>query len=114
MSGSGILDRLASVIRERARSRAESSYVARLLDGGHAAIAAKVAEESAELVEAAAERDAAHVAHEAADLLFHVFVLLENAGVAPGAVYDELERRFGTSGLAEKASRAARAGDDAC
>ncbi|MEZ4218103.1 MAG: phosphoribosyl-ATP diphosphatase [Myxococcota bacterium] len=125
MSSPEILDRLAAVIAERARARAGGapgaapSYVAKLLDGGHAAIAAKVREESAELVDAAAEGDAAHTAHEAADLLFHVWVLLAHAGVAPAAVFAELERRFGTSGLVEKASRAAggngaRSGGDAC
>ena len=106
MSGSDVLERLARVIQERHRERPPGSYVSSLFEGGHAAIGAKVREEAEELIEAAAAADAAHTAHEAADLLFHVLVLLEQAGVAPAAVFGELDRRFGTGGLEEKASRA--------
>jgi len=105
MVGSDVLDRVYAVIRKRARARPEGSYVVKLLDGGLAAIGAKVREESAELLEAAAERDPAHVAHEAADLLFHVWVLLGAVDVEPARVYAELEKRFGVGGLTEKASR---------
>ena len=69
------------------------------------AIAAKVQEESEELIEAAASGDRKATAHEAADLFFHAMVLLEHAGVGPEQVFAELEGRFGTSGLVEKASR---------
>ncbi len=105
MADPGILLRLAQVIEERVRERPADSYVVRLLDGGLEAIAAKIREESQELIDAAAGDDAEHTAHEAADLLFHVWVLLGRAGVAPERVFAELESRFGTSGLAEKAGR---------
>jgi phosphoribosyl-ATP pyrophosphohydrolase len=105
MAGAGILERLGAVIEQRRRERPDDSYVVQLLDGGHAAIAAKLREESEELIAAAAGDDAAHTAHEAADLLFHTFVLLAHAGVDAEAVYAQLEARFGTGGLAEKRSR---------
>src|SRR5262249_18010496 len=103
MVGSDVLDRVYAVIRERARERPAGSYVVQLLDGGVPGIGAKVREESAELLEAAAGRpDPAHVAHEAADLLFHVWVLLGALDVEPARIYAELERRFGVGGLTEK------------
>jgi phosphoribosyl-ATP pyrophosphohydrolase len=105
MAGPDILERLGAVIDQRRRERPAGSYVVQLLDGGSDAVAAKLREESEELIEAAAAGDAAHTAHEAADLLFHAWVLLAQAGVERGAVYAELERRFGTGGLEEKASR---------
>jgi phosphoribosyl-ATP pyrophosphohydrolase len=110
MAGSEILERLDAVIAERRGARPAGSYVVRLLDGGHDAIAAKVREESEELIEATGSRplDADHAAHEAADLLFHVLVLLAEAGVGTEAVFAELTRRFGTGGLDEKASRGRR------
>ena len=106
MAGSEILDQLAAVIGRRHREMPDGSYTSALFRKGHAAIAAKLREESDELIEAAAADDRAHTAHEAADLFFHALVLLELAGVEPASVYAELERRFGTSGLEEKASRA--------
>lgn len=105
MATSEILERLAEVIFQRHRERPEGSYVTTLLEGGSATIAAKVREESEELIEAAAADDRDHTAAEAADLLFHVFVLLAEAGVEPAAVYAELDRRFGTGGHVEKAAR---------
>jgi phosphoribosyl-ATP pyrophosphohydrolase len=108
MSGSDILERLARVLQARHRELPEDSYVSSLFEGGHAAIASKVREETEELIHAAVADDARHTVHEAADLLFHVLVLLENAGIAPSAVLDELERRFGTGGFEEKASRVRR------
>jgi len=105
MAGSDILERLAAVLKQRHQDRPEGSYLTTLFEGGHAAIASKVREESEELIDAATRLDVAHTVHEAADLLFHVLVLLENTGIAPSSVLEELERRFGTSGLDEKASR---------
>ena len=115
MASSEILGQLWSVIESRLRERPADSYVTSLFDGGSGAVAAKLREESGELIEAAEQLAAAapeaaaearaHVAHEAADLLFHTWVLLALAEVEPERVYAELERRFGTSGLAEKASR---------
>lgn len=111
MAEANILDRLFQVIRARGQERPEGSYVVSLLDGGQPAIAAKVREEAEELIEAAGSLDTDHIAREAADLLFHTWVLLASAGVEPEAVYSELTRRFGTGGLAEKASRASRGSD---
>jgi len=102
-----VLDRLFEVIAERARLRPEGSYVVKLLDGGLPAIAAKVREEADEVIEAAGAADSTHTAREAADVLFHLWVLLAHAGVEPGAVYAELEARFGVGGLQEKAARSA-------
>jgi len=105
MTGPEVLDRVYAVIRERVRERPEGSYVVQLLDGGIGAIGAKLREESGELVDAAGGGDAAQIAYEAADLLFHVFVLLGSVEVAPARVYEVLEKRFGIGGLAEKAAR---------
>jgi len=105
MASAKILEQLADVIAQRRRELPAGSYTTTLFQGGHAAIAAKLREESQELIEAAAGEDAAATAHEAADLLFHTLVLLEQAGVAPADVFAELERRFGTSGLDEKRAR---------
>lgn len=103
------LRRLETVIAQRrAMPPGSKSYVRTLLDGGVPAIGAKVTEEAAEVVEAAAEPGApgrAHLVREAADLAFHLLVLLAHQGVAWSEVESELARRFGTSGLDEKASR---------
>jgi phosphoribosyl-AMP cyclohydrolase / phosphoribosyl-ATP pyrophosphohydrolase len=100
-----VLARVADVIAERRRTRPEKSYVVSLLDAGLPKINAKIAEESRELIEALPEKDADHTAHEAADLIFHALVGLESAGVPLDAVFAQLRRRFGISGLDEKASR---------
>ncbi len=100
-----ILLELAEVIRRRQAERPERSYVVSLLDGGVDAIGAKLTEEAAEVVEAAREADTRHLIHEAADLLFHLWVMLGLREVAPEAVFAELRRRYGTSGIAEKESR---------
>jgi len=93
------------VIAKRRRERPEKSYVVSLLAAGFPKINAKLTEEAGELAEALPAGDKAHTAHEAADLLFHMLVGLEAAGVAPEAVFAELARRFGVSGIDEKASR---------
>lgn len=100
-----IVTRLADVIRERRGQPPEKSYVASLLSKGLPKINAKITEEAREVSEALVEGDRAHVAHEAADVLFHVMVGLEAAGVPVEDVLAELRRRFGTSGHVEKASR---------
>jgi phosphoribosyl-ATP pyrophosphohydrolase/phosphoribosyl-AMP cyclohydrolase len=100
-----VVARVAEVIAKRRRDRPEKSYVVSLLDAGWAKVNAKISEEAAELVEALPQGDAAHTAHEAADLMFHVLVGLEAAGVPPESVFAELRRRFGVSGIDEKASR---------
>ncbi len=100
-----ILDRLYEIITARRDERPEGSYVVQLLDAGWAAIAAKVREESEELVTAARDESDEAFAHEVADLLFHVWVMMANRELPPAAVYGELARRFGIGGLEEKASR---------
>jgi phosphoribosyl-AMP cyclohydrolase / phosphoribosyl-ATP pyrophosphohydrolase len=100
-----VLARVADVIAERRRRRPEKSYVVSLLDAGLSKINAKIAEESRELIEALPENDAAHTAHEAADLIFHALVGLESAGVPIDDVFAQLRKRFGISGIDEKASR---------
>jgi phosphoribosyl-ATP pyrophosphohydrolase/phosphoribosyl-AMP cyclohydrolase len=100
-----VVSRVADVIAKRRRERPEKSYVVSLLDAGMPKINGKIAEESRELTEALLETDAAHTAHEAADLIFHTLVGLEAAGIPVDAVFAELRRRFGISGIDEKASR---------
>ena len=101
-----IVARVAAIIARRKRERPEKSYVVSLLDAGFEKVNGKILEEARELCEALPEGDPAHTAHEAADLLFHMLVGLEAAGVPIDAVFGELRRRFGTSGIDEKASRA--------
>lgn len=106
------LDALEATIRARAAAPGAESYTARLLAGGLAKVGPKVLEEAAELVEAAGEPgDAgrAHAIYEAADLIYHSLVLLRVAGIDLAEVEAELARRFGVSGLAEKAARGAAA-----
>ena len=100
-----IVTRVAAIIARRKRERPEKSYVVSLLDAGFDKVNGKILEEARELAEALPAGDAAHTAHEAADLLFHMLVGLEAAGVPTAAVFGELRRRFGTSGIDEKAAR---------
>jgi phosphoribosyl-ATP pyrophosphohydrolase len=103
------LDQLEETIRQRQLAgEADKSYTAKLLAGGVAKIGPKVTEEAAEVVEAAAEPDEAgreHTIREAADVIYHLMVLLAVRGVKLDEVEAELARRFGMSGLEEKASR---------
>jgi phosphoribosyl-ATP pyrophosphohydrolase/phosphoribosyl-AMP cyclohydrolase len=108
-----IVSKVAAIIARRKRDRPAKSYVVSLLDAGFEKVNAKILEEARELAEALPEGDARHTAHEAADLLFHMLVGLEAAGVPMDAVFGELRRRFGTSGIDEKASRAGGAGGSA-
>jgi len=105
-----IVSKVAAIIARRKRDRPAKSYVVSLLDAGFEKVNAKILEEARELAEALPEGDARHTAHEAADLLFHMLVGLEAAGVPVDALFGELRRRFGTSGIDEKQSRAGGAG----
>ena len=103
-----VLHRLAAVIESRKLSRPSGSYTARLLDAGVVRIGEKIREEAAELADAARlpENDrAGAVIHEAADLTYHLMVTLAACDVRFQDVEAELGRRFGTSGLEEKAAR---------
>jgi phosphoribosyl-ATP pyrophosphohydrolase len=104
---SEVLDRLAEVLEARKQADPERSYVARLYAGGLDGILKKVGEEAAETLIAAKNPDPEAVVRETADLWFHTLVLLAHLGLGPGPVLAELDRRFGLSGLAEKAARGA-------
>ncbi len=100
-----VLDALFAVIESRKGGDPEVSYTAKLLAGGVEAVAAKVREEALETVFAGVSEDAARLASESADLLYHLLVLWAARGLAPEAVWSALAARRGTSGLAEKAAR---------
>ena len=100
-----ILERLAEVLQERKQADPDSSYVARLYAKGLDAILKKVGEEATETVMAAKEGRPEKIIHEVADLWFHTLVLLSQQGLGPDRVLAELDRRFGLSGLEEKAGR---------
>lgn len=99
------LNRLETVIAERRGASADSSYVASLFAKGREKIAQKVGEEATETVIASLSGDPTKLTAEAADLLFHLLVLLAEGGVTVDDVLAELDRRDGISGIAEKASR---------
>jgi phosphoribosyl-ATP pyrophosphohydrolase len=101
------LDELADRIAERARATAEKSYTRSLLDKGAAHCARKFGEEAVELIVAAASADEDSVRAEAADVLYHLLVLLEARDVPFASVIAELESRTRQSGHQEKAARSA-------
>ncbi|HSG11664.1 MAG TPA: phosphoribosyl-ATP diphosphatase [Gammaproteobacteria bacterium] len=102
---SDTLEKLAAVIEARKDADPGSSYVAGLFDKGMESILKKVGEESTETIMAALGADDAQLVHETADLWFHTLVMLAARGLGPDAVLAELERRFGMSGIEEKAAR---------
>ena len=97
--------RLEATIADRRGSDPASSYVASLFARGRARIAQKIGEEATETVIAAMGDDPAKIVPEAADLLFHLCILLADAGLSLDDVRAELDRREGVSGLVEKAAR---------
>ena len=99
------MQQLADVLEARKGATPDSSYVASLYDKGLDAILKKIGEEATETVMAAKDGDADKIVYEIADLWFHTLVLLAQQGLNPQQVLDELSRRFGLSGLEEKASR---------
>jgi len=99
------LDELAETIAERAGASAQASYTRSLLDKGAAHCARKFGEEAIELTIAAAAEDENAVRAEAADVLYHLLVLLRARGVPLASVMSELEGRTRQSGHKEKASR---------
>ena len=103
-----VLESLEGVIASRQGGDPARSYTSRLLAGGVAASVAKVTEEAGELVAAAGSESDDRVVSEAADLVYHMLVLLAARNLPLARVEDELARRFGMSGLEEKASRPAR------
>jgi phosphoribosyl-ATP pyrophosphohydrolase len=102
---SDVLRELAQVLETRKSAAPGDSYVARLYAQGLNGILKKIGEEAAETVIAAKDNDNSQVIYEIADLWFHTLVLLAHRGLGPDDVLNELERRFGTSGVEEKAAR---------
>ncbi len=100
-----VLETLEGVIASRKNDPSSRSYTTTLLAGGPTKAGAKVSEEAGELVEAACGETDDRVVSEAADLVYHMLVLLACRDVPLARVEDELARRFGVSGLDEKASR---------
>lgn len=102
---SDILNRLAETLEARKNADPQSSYVAKLYAKGLDSILKKIGEESAEAIIAAKGGDKSQVVYELADLWFHTLVLLAQQGLHPDDVLNELARREGLSGIAEKAAR---------
>jgi phosphoribosyl-ATP pyrophosphohydrolase len=112
MSNSEILARLTEILEQRKAAEAGSSYVAGLYAKGLDAILKKIGEEATETVMAAKDVAASETSdnkgklvYEVADLWFHTMVLLAQQGLSADDVLNELARRFGVSGLEEKAAR---------
>lgn len=100
-----VLKKLAATIRSRRANPSEASYTSQLLEAGPEKCARKFGEEAVETVIAAIAQSPQSLKTEAADVLYHLLVLLEARGVAFDDVLAELDKRTGTSGLAEKAAR---------
>jgi len=101
-----ILQRLTDTLEARKNATPESSYAAKLFSKGEDAILKKVIEEAGEVLLAAKAGDKSHLVYEVADLWFHSMVLLAHHGLSAQDVLNELARREGLSGIAEKNSRA--------
>ncbi|MBT5646903.1 MAG: phosphoribosyl-ATP diphosphatase [Rhodospirillaceae bacterium] len=100
-----VIDRLFETVASRKGGDAAESYTAKLFARGTDKIAQKLGEEAVETVIAAVTKDRDGMIGESADLIYHLLVLWADAGIRPEDVLAELERREGTSGIAEKASR---------
>jgi phosphoribosyl-ATP pyrophosphohydrolase len=100
-----VLNRLAALLEQRKSADPASSYVAKLYAKGMDGILKKVGEEATETVLAAKGGNKQEIIYETADLWFHTLVMLAKAGLKPQDVLDELARREGLSGIAEKESR---------
>ncbi|ALG67422.1 phosphoribosyl-ATP diphosphatase [Beggiatoa leptomitoformis] len=105
MMTDNLLNRLAIILDERKQADPKSSYVASLYAKGLDSILKKVGEEATETVIAAKNGEPTQLIYEVADLWFHTLVLLSHQELHPQAVLDELDRRFGLSGIEEKANR---------
>lgn len=102
---SDILNKLAQVLEGRKQADPSSSYVAGLYAKGLDSILKKIGEEATETVLAAKEGEKGQIIYETADLWFHTLVMLAACDLKPEDVLKELDRRFGVSGIEEKASR---------
>ncbi|KEP70616.1 phosphoribosyl-ATP diphosphatase [Thioclava sp. BHET1] len=101
----GVLEQLAATIEARKGADPETSWTAKLLSKGPEKAAEKFGEEAVEAIIAAAKNDRENLTYEAADVLYHLLVMLAARDVKLADVLAELERREGTSGIAEKAAR---------
>lgn len=99
------LNRLAELLEQRKNADPQTSYVAKLYAKGLDGVLKKVGEEAAETIIAAKNGDKEHLIYETADLWFHTLVMLAQAGLGPQDILNELARREGLSGIAEKAAR---------
>jgi phosphoribosyl-ATP pyrophosphohydrolase len=99
------LDRLHAAILAKRGADPTQSYTAKLLGRGTAKIAQKLGEEAVEAVIEAVRGDRRALVGESADLLYHLLVLWADAGIAPDEIWEELQRRQGVSGIAERKSR---------
>ena len=99
-----IFERLSKILRSRKETSEDNSYTSQLYKEGIEKIIAKVKEESEELIKASTS-DKEAIIHEAADLIFHVMVLLAYKDIDPSDILKELERREGVSGIEEKSKR---------
>ena len=102
-----IFEELERMIVSRRGEPIDRSYTAKLLHAGANKVGGKVVEEAGELAMAGVSESDDRVVAECADLLYHTLTLLACRGLSFSMVEDELDRRFGTSGLDEKASRGA-------
>ena len=100
-----VLSELSETLESRKNTAPDSSYVASLYDKGLDEILKKIGEEATEVVIAAKSGEKTAIIHETADLWFHTLVMLAQQGLNPDDILSELARRFGLSGLEEKASR---------
>ncbi|MBE0434954.1 MAG: phosphoribosyl-ATP diphosphatase, partial [Methylomicrobium sp.] len=98
-----VLQELATILEQRKEESADKSYVASLYAKGLDSILKKIGEEATETVMAAKDGDKEKIVYETADLWFHSMVMLAHQGLGPDDVLRELQRRFGLSGLEEKA-----------
>jgi phosphoribosyl-ATP pyrophosphohydrolase len=105
---SSVLQQLMTVLEDRKVNPPQNSYTARLYAGGDAKIGSKITEEAHELIEAAGEQGdlgRRHLIYESADVVYHLLVLLAHHGIKLEELETEIARRFGQSGLDEKAAR---------
>ncbi|WP_150051298.1 MULTISPECIES: phosphoribosyl-ATP diphosphatase [Methylomonas] len=102
---SDVLQQLAAVLEQRKEQSPDQSYVAGLYAKGLDHILKKIGEEATETVLAAKDGDKQKIVYETADLWFHSMVMLAQQGLGPEHVLNELQRRFGLSGIEEKAQR---------
>jgi len=105
LTGKFTLEDLEAIVAARAAASPDTSYTAKLLADGPMKAAKKLGEEGVEAALAAVSRDRENLTGEAADVLYHLLVVLRGADIPLSAVMEELQRRTGQSGLQEKASR---------